>query len=178
MINRSWVFQGRFFYAILCKIIDKSKDGKIGLVMRKILLVLAMGCSLAACGTGVKTKDNVAAGPSPTMKTYAPITVEMIQIGKSGQNGMATIKQEGEKTRVVINLEQSGNASEPAHIHYGVCPKPGAIKYALNDLVKGDSETLLNVPIEEIVASGSMAINVHKSVDDYATYVSCGDIKR
>ena len=146
--------------------------------MRKILLVLAMGCSLAACGTGVKTKDNVAAGPSPTMKTYAPITVEMIQIGKSGQNGMATIKQEGEKTRVVINLEQSGNASEPAHIHYGVCPKPGAIKYALNDLVKGDSETLLNVPIEEIVASGSMAINVHKSVDDYATYVSCGDIKR
>ena len=138
MINRSWVFQGRFFYAILCKIIDKSKAGKIGLVMRKILLVLAMGCSLAACGTGVKTKDNVAAGPSPTMKTYAPITVEMIQIGKSGQNGMATIKQEGEKTRVVINLEQSGNASEPAHIHYGVCPKPGAIKYALNDLVKGD----------------------------------------
>lgn len=138
-------------------------------------VVLLMGLVLSACGVA-KEKSMIKAIPSPTEVVFAPVVVEMIQIDKTGQKGIATIKQEGEKARVIINLDL-GRGSQPAHVHYGVCPQTGVIKYVLNDLIDGSSETVLDVPMRELVASGSMAINVHKSTNDYETIVSCGDIE-
>lgn len=146
--------------------------------MKRFLLMMIAGFVLSACSltSDDRSKKMAVPVPTPTKKSYEPVIVDMIQIEKSNANGIATIKQDGNKTKVIINLSGEKSASEPAHVHFGVCPKPGAIKYVLNDVVNGSSETELDVPIEELVASGSMAINVHKSIDDYATVVSCGDI--
>ena len=77
----------------------------------------------------------------------------------------------------------------PAHIHEGLCPDPGGVVVALNDVtVAGNdsqgvaeqihvdvSVTTVELPLEAILAADH-AINVHQSADDMATYIACGNI--
>jgi hypothetical protein len=148
--------------------------------MKKLLFVVVFGLGLSACSLKPKNEAVMAKVmvPTPTKTVFKPVTVDLIQINKSRQDGIATITQEGNKTRVIIEMVSGKKGTaQPAHVHYGVCPKPGEVKYALSDVVEGKSDTLLDAPMEQIVASGSMAINVHKSIDEISIYVSCGDIK-
>lgn len=149
--------------------------------MKKYLLVMVVGFVLSACSLASEKKtveEKTMLTPTPSVKTeYEPQSVKLLATGGSGQNGVATIFQEELKTKVVIEMEKASKVAQPAHVHYGVCPETGIIKYALNDVVNGKSETLLDAPMSELVASGSMAINVHKSDEDISQYVSCGDIE-
>jgi hypothetical protein len=77
----------------------------------------------------------------------------------------------------------------PAHIHEGLCPDPGGVVVALNDVtVAGNdsqgvaeqthvdvSVTTVELPLDTILAADH-AINVHQSADDMATYIACGNI--
>jgi hypothetical protein len=77
----------------------------------------------------------------------------------------------------------------PAHIHEGLCPDPGGVVVALNDVtVAGNdsqgvaeqihvdvSVTTVELPLDAILAADH-AINVHQSADDMATYIACGNI--
>ena len=77
----------------------------------------------------------------------------------------------------------------PAHIHEGLCPDPGGVVVALNDVtvVGNDSQgvaeqihvdasvTTVELPLDAILAADH-AINVHQSADDMATYIACGNI--
>ncbi|MBV8491827.1 MAG: hypothetical protein JO199_14970 [Candidatus Eremiobacteraeota bacterium] len=102
----------------------------------------------------------------------------MKPLNGSGEDGTATITQEGDGIKVVVSLKGAPAEPQPTHIHIGTC---GAIKaapeYALVSLENGSStSTVKGVTIDQLLA-GHYAINVHKSVDDLGTYVSCGDIK-
>ena len=66
---------------------------------------------------------------------------------------------------------------QPAHIHAGACPKPGAIVYPLNDVVNGFSETMIDVDIQTIRSQFPLAVNVHKSASQSAIYVACGNLQ-
>lgn len=108
------------------------------------------------------------------MQSYA---VTMKEQNGSKQAGTATIVDVDGKAKVTIAVAAGAKeVAQPAHIHIGACPAPGAVAYPLNNVVNGMSETMLAVSTAELLGKLPLAINIHKSADDAKTYVSCGDI--
>lgn len=96
--------------------------------------------------------------------------------GISNESGIATLTETN--GTVAVNLYLTGyvsNVAQPAHIHAGLCPGVGAIRYPLNPVVNGKSTTILNVTLMQLKQS-PLAINVHKSNTDISTYTSCGSL--
>lgn len=96
----------------------------------------------------------------------------------SGEDGTATLSQNGDSLVVTIALTNGTTAPQPAHIHTGSCATLGGIKYPLTNVVDGKSTTTLKGVTLASVQTGGLAINVHKSTSDLGTYVSCGDIPK
>jgi hypothetical protein len=101
----------------------------------------------------------------------------------SGQDGWAVLEDMNGKTKVTLYVKTADTAAkgataaaEPAHIHIGSCPAPGAVKYPLKDVVQGKSENMLDVKLADLKTMGALAVNVHKSAEDMKTYVSCGNL--
>ena len=115
--------------------------------------------------------------PLPT-PTPSAATVALSALNQSGENGTATLQEVNGKVVVTLNATgELAGASEPAHIHTGSCPNPGAVKYPLTNVVNGTSVTTLDVTLAQLKAMEPLAINVHKSVSQINWYVSCGDLK-
>ncbi len=96
--------------------------------------------------------------------------------GNSNESGIATLAETN--GTVTVNLYLTGyvaNVAQPAHIHAGLCPGVGAVRYPLNPVVNGKSATILNVTLMELKQS-PLAINVHKSNTDLSIYTSCGSL--
>jgi len=95
----------------------------------------------------------------------------------SNESGVANLKDTGGMVTVTLNLTgYLVNVPQPAHIHTGVCPGVGAVKYPLNSVVNGKSVTVLGVSLAQLKQQLPLAINVHKSATDIATYTSCGSL--
>lgn len=96
----------------------------------------------------------------------------------SGISGVAKLKEENGKVKVSLKI--SGGTvgiAEPAHIHVGACPNPGAVKYPLNFVINGKSETSIeNKNLALLKSELPLAINVHKSTTESNVYVACGDL--
>jgi hypothetical protein len=78
---------------------------------------------------------------------------------------------------VKIELNNAPASSEPAHIHAGACPNPGAIAYDLTDVVAGHSTSVIDTTMDNLMKQLPLAINIHKSAAEIITDLSCGDIK-
>lgn len=97
----------------------------------------------------------------------------------SGQIGNAVFHERDGKVFVEVDVFNAPkDTPQPAHVHEGSCPNPGAVKYSLTSVVNGQSETTLDVSLEDILASLPLSVNVHKSTKEAGTYVSCGIISR
>lgn len=104
------------------------------------------------------------------------MNVELSAQGVSNESGIATLAETN--GTVTVNLYLTGyvaNVAQPAHIHAGLCPGVGAIRYPLNPVVNGKSTTVLSVTLMQLKQL-PLAINVHKSSADIATYTSCGSL--
>jgi hypothetical protein len=77
---------------------------------------------------------------------------------------------------VTISLGNPNATSQPAHIHVGSCPTPGAVVFPLTSVVNGTSVTMLNTSLEDLIAQGELALNVHKSEEESSVYVACGNL--
>lgn len=113
------------------------------------------------------------------VKEPTTLQIKLNEQNASGQGGQAVIAQIGTSTvRVIVNLVGKPPLEvQPAHIHLGNCPTPGAVKYPLANVVKGASQTdIQNMTLKQLLSELPLAINVHKSSADLKTYVSCGDI--
>lgn len=105
-----------------------------------------------------------------------PVDVEMGELNDSGLSGSASLEAAGDETVVSVDLD-GATGDHPSHIHEGTCDtlNPAPL-YTLTDVdADGISETTVPVSLDELLES-EYAINIHLSVDDIATYVSCGDI--
>ena len=118
--------------------------------------------------------------PSPVI-SVSPMptkTVELSEQSKSGMTGTVTFVDEGGKTRISIKLLGKGITGPlPAHVHLGSCPNVGMIKYPLNDVKNGSSDTLINSRMIDLFGSNPMAVNIHKSIQEATIYTACGDLK-
>ena len=107
----------------------------------------------------------------------APLIVQLTPQSESGESGIATLTEEGSKTKVVVDITGvPAGVAQPLHVHKGTCaqldPQPA---YGLATLTNGKSETTIDVPLT-YVRTAPFAINGHKSAQDVKTYVFCGNI--
>jgi len=115
------------------------------------------------------------------------VTVALSAQNDSGESGTATITSVDQdvgpnaiplgKTQIILDL--NGTPEEivqPAHIHIGSCADLGGVKYPLSNVLNGSSETIIDIPLDQLLSELPLAVNVHKSPEEIAVYVACGDI--
>jgi hypothetical protein len=105
-------------------------------------------------------------------------TFTLTTLNDSGVTGSVTLTDEGgSRTRVEVKVQDGGNHDMPAHLHPGTCanlvPQP---KFPLENVRNGSSVTVVAASFAELT-NGTLAANLHKSVDDLATYTACADIR-
>lgn len=140
-----------------------------------VSMLIAAGCGSEE--NAATTDPAAGAEDTATTADEQPITVELEEQSDSGISGTATVEPaaEGEVT-VRIELDGADDGTpQPAHIHSGTCNELGGIRYPLEDVEDGTSETTVDASIGDLVSEQS-AINVHKSAEEIETYVACGDI--
>jgi hypothetical protein len=129
-----------------------------------VLVLLVAGCGSSSSESGSEGADEV--------------VVTLDEQNGSAESGTATLTAEGDRTRVVLEL-QSKSATpvaqpQPAHIHKGSCdeldPTPA---YGLNDVKAGMSTSTVNAKLTDL-RNGDFAINVHESAENIEKYVACG----
>ena len=103
--------------------------------------------------------------------------VTLTEQNGSGITGTAMLEDLGNgTTRVTVMLDGAGPGPQPIHIHPGDCatldPKP---VFPLTNVMNGESITEVAASLADIQAA-QHAINVHKSPEEAAVYVACGDI--
>jgi hypothetical protein len=107
----------------------------------------------------------------------ASITINLGPGRDGNQSGTATLTAKGDKTEVVLNIKPGpAGVAQPAHIHVGTCPVPGAVKFPLANVVDGKSTTTVEIALKDLLED-TYAINVHLSAAEASKYVACGDLK-
>jgi hypothetical protein len=139
-------------------------------------LVFAATVTAGAQGTGGSPGKMGKMGGS-MMMAKTPVAVSMKALNGSGEDGNATLRDTPKGLVVTIHIKNA-KGPQPAHIHKGTCakldPKP---EEALHNVVNGMSITTVSGVTIAQLRKTPHAINVHKSLTDIPTYVSCGDIK-
>jgi hypothetical protein len=131
---------------------------------RSLTQLLAVGALAAGAG-----------GSTPAVAQAPPVVTVAAQAssGVWGSAWMADLG--GGRTRVDVRLTPD-SGDYPTHIHDGPCANPNpAPRYALADVQNGASTTELSVPVADLTRA-PMSINVHRSPQDIATIVACGDL--
>jgi hypothetical protein len=106
------------------------------------------------------------------------VRIPLASMNGSGESGVAILTPRGSKTLVQLQLHGGPGDPQPTHFHTGTCDKYGPRPlYMLAPVVKGESTTTLDMPIDKLTA-GDLVINVHKSFDDIATVASCAVAKK
>jgi hypothetical protein len=146
----------------------------IALVAIAVLLILTF--KKPQVGNNAQNNTTESKQPQPQGRTFI---MSIDEQNGSKQQGTAQVTElDGGKVKVVLSLAGGINYNEtqPAHIHVGKCPKPGEIKYRLNNLLAGASETIIDVSMDAILTQGALAINVHESDKKMSSYIACGNI--
>ena len=141
-------------------------------MIRKGTCVIAGVVVLVAAGCGSESGGSSSAG--------GPVTVNLAEQNGSGESGTATLTAEGDRTKVVLDVQNPSatmaSEAQPAHIHKGSCAKLDPTPaYGLTDVKDGTSSSTVDVKLDDL-ANGAFAINVHKSATEIETYVACGNI--
>jgi Cu/Zn superoxide dismutase len=147
--------------------------------MKLVLSTAALGAALVLAATA-QTSAPMGGSHMMVPKTMAPasLTVTMKALNGSAETGTATLKDTPKGLVVTLHLK-NGKGPQPAHIHKGSCakldPKP---EEGLHNVVNGMSVTTVPGVTIAALLKTPHAINVHKSLTDLPTYVSCGDIAK
>ncbi len=162
--------------------------GKNWLSLKNILIYLVVGGLLYWLIFYVISANKGASiypttSPSAMVETEGETMMEKMMVALTAQNdsdetGTATLEEVDGQTVVTINVEnEPEGANQPAHIHTGACPEPGAVVYPLTNVQNGTSTTTLDVSLADLRDQLPLAVNIHKSAAESKVYVSCGDLK-
>jgi hypothetical protein len=131
---------------------------------------------IAGCGGGGEPKSATAARPAASARVEIPLQ----PAHHSGVTGTATLAPDGPNLVVVLKLDKPVADRMYAHIHTGPCSDEPTLSNPriwanLDDVVKGRSETTVNVVTLKELESEPASINVHDPNHNQRPLV-CGDI--
>lgn len=139
-----------------------------------VVLVIVVGVVYLLARNNTPATTNPPANPPAGSATSK--TINLTAQNNSGQSGTMLLEEVGSQVRVTLTLANPNTTSEPAHIHVGACPNPGAVKYPLTNVLNGTSVTMINGSLASLKSEQPLAVNVHKSAAESSVYVSCGDL--
>src|SRR5688572_20022989 len=162
------------------------------------LLMVGAGCAKPAATPGSSDGLNAAVKAEPTAPGAAPevppadagtpdaaaptprtVTIVLPAVSGSGEYGRATLTALAtNQVRVVLTITgASKDEAQTAAIHSGPCSsQPAPVQYELAPLVKGRSETLLNVSMKALVDDTVQSIRIKRdSVDTQVPLATCGN---
>lgn len=155
--------------AVRPRVTRSSRDNKNILVLASVLIVGVAAYFLYTA--------QVAEQEAKIKLARLTADVALAEQSNSKESGTAMLKEVNGKVMVTLNVTgEPKGAIQPAHIHIGACPNPGAIKYPLTNVVDGKSETTLDVTMDKLREELPLAVNVHKSAAQSKVYVSCGNL--
>lgn len=99
-------------------------------------------------------------------------------MGNSKQTGSASLIDKNGK--VIIGISTTGepkNVVQMANIYSGTCESLANVKYPLNNIVNGSSQTTLETTLLNLQNSGQLAININKTQGDNKSSVSCANLE-
>ena len=132
--------------------------------LRRSLLAVVLGGGLIAGG--------LIAGETAAQQET---TVTIGETGGSGMTGTAMLRPMGNQTMVTVQL-QNAPGPHPIHFHEGTCASfAPQVKIPLTTVQNGTSETTVDASVSDLMAMPHV-INVHKSPQEAAIYVACGDV--
>lgn len=163
------------------------------------LLMIGAGCAKPAASPGSSDGLNAAVKAEPTAPgapetppadagtpgATAPaprtVTISLPAVSGSGEYGRATLTALAtNQVRVVLTITgASKDEAQTAAIHSGPCSDlPAAVQYELAPLVKGRSETTLNVSMQALVDDTLQSIRIKRdSVDTQVPLATCGNLR-
>ncbi|HET9660944.1 MAG TPA: CHRD domain-containing protein [Thermomicrobiales bacterium] len=119
----------------------------------------------------------LASFPAARSMAQDEVVVPIAELNDSGVSGDASLTDNGDGTTTVDILVVGATGGHPAHIHSGTCTELGDVVYPLTDVnARGESVTVIDVPLADLQTAGPYAINIHLSADEIGTYVACGEI--
>lgn len=124
------------------------------------LAVVLLVCGLALMGlTMYRDSGNVGNGILATVPIFG--------MDASGREGVASFWEEDGNVTVSIDLVGAAEGSVyPAYIHDGTCAQEGEIKYNLNSLKSGLSDTALQVSFDELKNASQLSLSIHPNMDN------------
>lgn len=103
------------------------------------------------------------------------VELAAVDAAVADQSGTATLSETNQGIVVSVNVTPlMVGVEQPAHIHFGECPGVGDVAYSLNPVIDGQSTTVLPLTMDELLAQGDLAINIHESQENLEVYTSCG----
>lgn len=145
--------------------------------MKKQLLLLCLVAGACASNSqGGDDKDSISATTGDWSAELSP---------RNGSAVRGELKLQSAVIGAGANISISGavaGASHPWHVHLGTCANSGAIVGSAGSypvLVAGtDGKASANATISAALSEGSAySVNVHRSPNDLATIIACGDLK-
>src|SRR3989344_3131123 len=90
-------------------------------------------------GKEKKEKTEMATSTEKTKGVEGALHIKLSEQNNSGQKGEVTITPMGTSSvKVIVNITgKPATTTQPAHIHVGACPNPGAVRYPLTSVGKG-----------------------------------------
>jgi hypothetical protein len=132
--------------------------------------VLAVAVLLGGVGCGGDDGDDAGGDDE--------LTLELAEQNGSEQEGTATFTPLGVgRTRIVMELTNPPDMSQPAHVHSGSCDDLGDPVIALSAVEDGRSETEAPVSLAQLVED-ELVIHAHKSEAEYDVSVACAPIEQ
>ena len=104
-----------------------------------------------------------------------PLTITLVEFNNSRQSGSAVLIPEEKQTRILVNLANA-RGEQPVYISSGTCLKPFEVKYNLAPLINGQSETMLNLPLKDLLKQLPLAIIIYSPAQILERQTACGDI--
>lgn len=162
------------------------------------LLLVGAGCAKPAADPGSTDGINAAVRAEPEVpgaadasatNAAAPsgapaprtVTISLPAVAGSGEYGRATLTAlASNQVRVVLTITgASKDEAQTAAIHSGPCSDlPAQVQYPLAPLVKGRSETLLNVSMKALVDDVVQSIRIKRdSIDTQVPLATCGNLR-
>jgi hypothetical protein len=141
-----------------------------------IALIIAGGIAFSILRNKTEPEEGNQTHNTSTMGT---VSVSLPSLNFSEQAGRAFVSGESGKTKVTIDISPwTAGVDQPASIRAGTCATIGAVRYPLNSLIDGKSETVLAPATHFIHGLGDSVIVIGKSTTEPEAFAACGNLKK
>ena len=150
-----------------------------------LVAVLFLLAAFTACSStdiesdNPKTEEVLVPTLTPVISTEDGVTTVVVHIsptGEDGQTGTATfVSGDSSETLIQVSITPPIAEAQPIHLHSGTCDDIGPVLHGLQNVVRGDSVTLIGLSFDDIARNGTV-VNVHASYADASNYTACREL--